>query len=242
VTVTPVTTVISPEPAAGHHSPGHYQQVLLNTRTGELSFHESTLHLEPQDPSWDGRTPRETWNRWHPGTPFTRTGTYDGWGAPVPGLLSWVIDSGNYSPGFPYLDAAAATALLGELAPYAQALLDGLFDTGELDWSAAAAAAGSDIGRLCSRERQAAGRTEGLADYGDIVARFPQAYRPDLLSVPPGKLAGRCDTITRMLGANEHWHPEVKEAFGTPYSDGSGLDLGKLGVRAWYRAASGVTS
>ena len=83
---------------------------------------------------------------------------------------------------------------------------------------------------------------KGRADYGDIVARFPQVYRPELLSTPPGKLADRCDTITRCLGANEHWHPEVKEAFGAPYSDGSGLELAVLGVRAWYRAAAGVTS
>jgi putative hemolysin len=237
VTTVAVTQVISPEPVSGRPEPGHYQQVMLDTRTGELRFYESAEHLEAPDGD-------VAWDRWHPGELFVPNGGPHMWFEPVPGLLYWVVDSGRYVPGLPYLDAAAANALLGEVAPYAQALLDGLWDTGELDWSAASAAAGRHIERLCSRERRACGRTEGLADYGDIVARLPHVYQPALLTAAPDKLAGWCESITRFLGCNEHWHPEVTEAFGAPCrsDNDSYLVLDKLGVRAWYRAAAGVTS
>jgi hypothetical protein len=246
VTVTPVTAVISPAPATDRHAPGHYQSLLLDTRTGELRFHESTQHLEPLDlaRTASGDVPPETLARWYPGTLFTANGGPHTWFSPVPGLLRWVIDSGEYVRGRPYLDADNAGTLLRVAAPYAQDLLNGLFDTGELDWSAAAVAAGQAVGGLCSRDGLGypGKEGEGLADYGDIVSRFPYVYRPELLTVPPDQLAGQCEPITRFLGSNEHWHPEVKEAFGTPETESSYRALDVLGVRAWYRAASGVTS
>ncbi|MGW1564389.1 hypothetical protein ACWCQ1_49365 [Streptomyces sp. NPDC002144] len=64
----------------------------------------------------------------------------------------------------------AGRALLEELTPYAQELMDNPFDaSGDLDWSAASARAGRKIRRLCSRHRQVV-----PADAGDIVARFPE--------------------------------------------------------------------
>jgi hypothetical protein len=242
VSATRVRQVISPEPAGGRHRPGHYQQVLLNTRTGELSFNECTEHLEPRDPprAAVNDVPRQMWKRWHPGELFLPWGGPHMWFEPVPELLAWVIDSGT--PSFPYLDADAASALLEELAPYAQALLNWLFDAGELDWSAASVRAGRDITRLCSRDRLAGGCDKGLADYADIVRQLPQVYEPDLLKLPLDKLASECEYITRFLGCSEHWHPEVKEAFGAPYSDGSGVALDVLGVRAWYRTAAGLAA
>jgi hypothetical protein len=240
VHVTSVAEVISPEPTGGRARPGHYQRVLLNTRTGELSFHESTEHLETWEPSWTAinDVPRETWKRWHPGKLFG-AGPHM-WFDPVPELLCWVIDSGVTE--FPYLDVGTANRFLAELVPYAQALLDALFDVSDLDWSASSARAGRDIERMCSRDRRTVGRSTdaGLADYGEIVQRFPAVYRPDLLRLAPDKLARECEAITRFLGCNEHWHPEVKESFGTPYPDGSGLSLDILGVRSWYRAAAGI--
>jgi hypothetical protein len=241
VSITRVTRMISPEPAEGRHRPGHYQRFLLNTRTGELSFHESTEHLEPRDPSWtENGVPRQMWNRWHPGTLFLPYGGPHMWFEPVPELLSWVIDSGT--PAFPYLDAGAANALLEELAWYAQALLNWLFDTaGELDWSADSVRAGRGITRLCSRDPMPrGGNGDGLADYADIVCQLPQVYRPELLSLPPDKLTSECESITRFLGCSEHWHPEVREVFGGPYADGTGWRLDVLGVRAWYRTAAGL--
>ena len=69
ITITPATEMIPPEPVHGARPPGPYQSVVLNTATGELSFHESTEHREPWNPHWTAvnDVPHETWNRWHPG-------------------------------------------------------------------------------------------------------------------------------------------------------------------------------
>ncbi|MFR0367554.1 hypothetical protein [Streptomyces sp. MCC20] len=237
VRAVPVTEVITAKPLGGRR-PGHYQQVLLDTRSGELRFHEIPENWEPWNPAWKSISdvPRETYKRWHPGTYFSGVGPHQ-WFEPVPELLSWTIDSGV--PELPYLDVDAANALLQELTPYAQALLDGLFDAGgDLDWSAASGHAGLNITRLCKRDRKAAGPEADarLVDYGTIVARFPQVYRPNLLRRSLEQLAGDCEYITRYLGSNEHWHPEVNEAFGVPYRDGSGKGHDVLGARAWYRS------
>ncbi|MEV4212541.1 hypothetical protein [Micromonospora sp. NPDC049662] len=238
VSAVPVAEVISSTPIAGRSAPGHYQRVLLDVRSGELSFFESPEHLEPWRPEWTAinDVPRETWERWHPGALFSPYGGPHQWFEPVPELLSWTIDSGVKQ--LPYLDAAASNALLQELVPYAQALLDGLFDAGgDLDWSADAARAGRNIGRLCSRDRKAAGPEVDpeLVDYGDIVRRFPQVYRPALLRLSLDKLAGECEYITRFLGSNEHWYPEIKKVYGRPSNDGTWVHLDVMGVRAWYR-------
>lgn len=238
VTINPVTEVIPSEPVHGSHAPGAYQHVLLDTATGELSFHESTEHREPWNPAWRAvnDVPRETWKRWHPGTLYLPGSGPHMWFEPVPALLCWTVDSGF--TGHPYLDVEAANALLELVAPYAQQLLDGFFEAGgELDWSAASAHAGRQLCRLTSRHREAAPReVDGdLVDFAEIVARFPQVYRPEMLGLSLDKLAQECEYQTRYIGANEHWHQEVKKVFGQPYRDGSGVGLQVLGVRSWYR-------
>jgi hypothetical protein len=72
-------------------------------------------------------------------------------------------------------------------------------------------------------------------DYGEIVQRFPQVYRPDLLGRTLDQVADACEMISRFLGSNEHWHEEVKKVFGVPSGDGTVVYLDVLGVRAWYR-------
>ncbi|MCQ4045795.1 hypothetical protein ACFOSC_27735 [Streptantibioticus rubrisoli] len=238
VTVTPVTEVIPSEPVAGAHAPGAYQNVLLNTRTGELSFHESTEHREPWNPQWKAinDVPRETWKRWHPGKLFLPGAGPHMWFEPVPELLNWTVDSGF--TGHPYLDVEAANALLELVAPYAQELLDGFFEAGgELDWSAASARAGRQLCRLTSRHREAAlpEVDADLVDFAEVVAHFPQVYRPEMLRLSLDKLAHECEVQTRYIGANEHWHEEVKKVFGTPHRDGTGVHLQVTGVRSWYR-------
>lgn len=240
VAAVPVTGVISPEPV-GDRIVGHYQQVLLNTRTGELRFHENTAHREPWNPDWtcSGDVPPETRDRWYPGKAFMPGGGQDQW-EPVPELLSWTVDSGVKE--FPYLDADGANALLDEIAPFAQGLLDGLYQTGEdLDWSAGSVNIGRDICGLCSRKRQTAGVSPGNADYSEIVRRFPYLFRPELLALPAGRLAGECESISRFLGCNEHWNPEVHEVFAIARYPGDGYpELHVYGVRSWYRAAAGL--
>ncbi|WP_328974023.1 hypothetical protein [Streptomyces sp. NBC_00239] len=238
VAITPVTSVIPTEPVPGAHAPGSYQHVLLHTGTGELSFHEGTEHREPWNPSWRATNdvPRETWNRWHPGKLYLPGSGPHMWFEPVPELLCWTIDSGF--TGHPYLDVEAANSLLELVAPYAQELLDGFFEAGgELDWSAASARAGRQLCRLTSRHREAAAPEvdADLVDFADIVERFPQVYKPELLGLSLDKLAEECEFQTRYIGANEHWHQEVKKVFGTPYRDGTGVYLQVLGVRSWYR-------
>lgn len=235
VTATPVTEVISPVPVEGRR-PGHYQRALLNVRSGELRLYESPEHLEPWDPQWRAvnDVPRETWQRWHPGTPFVSAGPHP-WFM-VPELLSWTIDSGTLS--FPYLDVYRANELLGAVLPYAQQLLDGLWDVGgDLDWSAAAAHAGRQIQRLCTGAKPApdAGVDADLVDYAEIVRRFPVVYQPELLRLPLDRLAEECEDTIRFPGGNV-WHQEIKKVYGTPHADGSGVRLNVLGVRAWYRA------
>ena len=239
VQITPVTEVISSEPVDSRHYPGHYQQLLLDVRDGRLTFHESTEHLEPWDPTWKAvnDVPRETWKRWHPGKLFSHRGPHM-WFEPVPDLLTWVIDSGRFVKELPWLDADAANVLLGRVAPYAQDLLNGLYEAGgELDWSADAARAGRNIGRLCSRYQQTADPQvdADLVDYAEIVTRFPRTYRPELLRLSLTQLADRCESLTRFLGCNERWYPEIKKVYGVPSSDGTCVYLDVMGIRAWYR-------
>ncbi|MEU5163384.1 hypothetical protein AB0G74_27760 [Streptomyces sp. NPDC020875] len=237
VTIEPVTAVVSAEPVTGARRPGAYQRVLLNTATGGLAFHESTEHLEPWNPAWKAVTdvPRETWERWHPGKPFLPGAGVHMWFAPVPGLLSWTVDCGG-ATGRPYLNVRTANELLELVAPYAQDLLDGLFEAGgELDWSAASARAGRQLCRLTSRYRQAAQPEvdSDLVDYTEVVGLFPQAYRPQILGAQLDALADECEGLTRYLGGPSH--PEITARYGRPYSDGSGIAVEVLGVRSWYR-------
>ncbi|MGW3491890.1 hypothetical protein [Streptomyces sp. NPDC001054] len=239
VVITPVTEVISPEPVQGRRAPGAYQHVLLDTGTGELSWHESTEHREPWNPAWKAinDVPRETWKRWHPGKVFSpgSVGPHM-WFEPVPELINWTVDSGF--GGRPYLNVEDANALLELVAPYAQEVLDGFYEAGgELDWSAAAAHAARNICRVISRSQQAAPREVDahLVDFAEIVQRFPQVYRPEMLRLSLDNLAEECEYQTRFIGTNKQWHEEVKKVFGTPYHDGSGVSLDVLGVRSWYR-------
>ncbi|MEV5348932.1 hypothetical protein [Streptomyces achromogenes] len=239
VTITPVDHVIPSAPVSGSHAPGAYQYVLLNTATAELAFHESTQHLEMWQPSWQAVTdvPRETWTRWHPGKLFLPGSGIQMWFEPVPELLRWGVDSGTAKA--PYLDVEAANALLERLAPYAQDLLDNLFEAGgELDWSAASAHAGRQMCRLMSQHREAARREvdADLVDFAEIVRRCPQVYHPEVLRLPLDQLAEECEMHTRFL-SSAHWHPEIKKVFGAPYRDGSGVALQVTGIRSWYRTA-----
>lgn len=239
VHVTPVTEVVPTEPIPGRSHPGHYQHVLLNTITGELSFHEGTQHREPWNPKWRSVTdvPRDILDRWYPGKGFATKGPHM-WFEPVPELLAWTIDSGHEK--LPYLDVAAANALLDKVLPYAIQLVDGLFEaSGDLDWSADSAHAGRNITRLTRRDPQVADREvdRDLVDYATIVQRFPQTFHARILCKPLGDLAEACESMTRFLGCNENWHDEIMPVFGVPFRDGSGRGVEVLGVRAWYRTA-----
>jgi hypothetical protein len=258
VTVVAVTETISSVPMNGRFRPGHYQSVLLNTTTGELSLHESTEHLEPWRAEWRAvnDVPRDILRRWHPGQPFLAGGGPHQWFEPVPEVLSWVIDSGVTE--LPYLDAAAANALLARVAEQAGELLVNLYvtaghphpgaekldrpTTGLLYWSAVSAHVGRNIVRLCSRKQFTAERDADreLVDFADIVRTHPQVFRPRLLRMPDVKLTAECEYITRFLGSNDAWNGEIRQAYGKTSPEpggGSYTRLDVLGVRPWYLAA-----
>ncbi|WP_258573017.1 hypothetical protein [Streptomyces sp. KM273126] len=67
ISVTPVTDVISSKPLNERRRPGHYQKVLLDTRTGELHLHEKTERLEPSAGRSRDEVPPGTWQPLVPG-------------------------------------------------------------------------------------------------------------------------------------------------------------------------------
>ncbi|MFE7963474.1 hypothetical protein ACFU0X_10530 [Streptomyces cellulosae] len=242
VATTPVTEVIPSEPVSGNRAwPGQYQHIVLNTRTGQLYFHESDEHRTPWNPAWKSFTdvPDEIRSRWHPGALFL-PGDNHALFKPVPAILYWVIDSGVDE--LPYLDVDAANEILAAAAPFAQELLDNLYDVeGDLDWSAASWIAGRNLNRGLSRHRdplpQDADIYRDVADYADVIARYPEIYQPELTTLSLEEIADHAETIVRFLGCNEHWHPQVLETFGCPDRTGY-VCFTPAGVRAWYRAAA----
>ncbi|MCM2424894.1 hypothetical protein [Streptomyces sp. RKAG337] len=116
---------------------GHYQHIVLNTVSGELSFHCADHRRSSQE---DG---------YYPGTLFAPDHS-----GGVPKVLYWNIDSGVSER--PHHDVSEANAFAIEVAPLAQILLDHLVlvpETNTLGWSAEAVSAGLDIGRACTRHR-----------------------------------------------------------------------------------------
>lgn len=243
IAIAHVNDVLPSEPIPGSHKRSKSQYVLLAPRGGWLRFHESDEHRTLWDPAWTcvNDVPRDIWKHWHPGTPF-RTG--DGYALfePVPEVLCFPVNPGYRAAS---LDAAAANAVLSEIVPYAQELVDNLYNVaGTLDWSAASFRAGRNLMRLLSPQRQAAPREadKDLVEFGDIVARFPHVYRPDLVTLEAEDLAEECDSQTRYLASPDLWGSEIKEVFGRPFKYGtpspaSDIDLKVCGVRAWYHAA-----
>ncbi|MFI1586102.1 hypothetical protein [Embleya sp. NPDC020630] len=139
------------------------------------------------------------------------------WCTPVPETLSWTIDSG--CTALPYLDTAAANALLRQLVPNAQAPTHPL--------------RGRRRPRLVRRRRPARPHHQPpvltrprlraalhidttLVDFVDVVRRFPQAYQPHPAHLAADRLAAECAATARFLGRTRAWLPEITQAFGTP--------------------------
>lgn len=201
------------KPPADIHA-GHYQHLLLNTRTGALRFG-----------ALDWRNPQ----RDKPGQLISRST----WEHPVSGQLLWIIDSGVDE--LPYLDAEQGNALARQVAPLAQVLLDNLTpvpDTNELDWSPESASAALDISRACERTpHEPLGRRLDIIDIREAVRAAPaisdSAWASKAADAGDEELDRMVSHATR---AGLDWWPELANVFDL------GMDVRHttiVGARAW---------
>ena len=225
-----------------------YQKVLLNVRTGELSVFCADWRLHVQVPR-DGED-RMLWDAQHPGR-MPNTAPYEAT-KPVPEMLSfhidtwtpvdWPADEEPPTPAWVYMTREQCDAFGAGLVPVAQELVSNLFHvpgTDDLEWSAESVAAQKALQAACSRDQQ--GRCgeivrAGMINFGEAVAVMPQLVQGDWAERDDARLDEAADTLCRFTS---HWHPELKEQFGVPYRDGSGIGLDVFGARSWlyaYRA------
>lgn len=212
---------------------GHYQHVVLDTRTGELFFHAGDWRVPA--PAYHDHD-REAWAAYYgPGTRFSVGGTPHQWFTPVPERVRWVVDSGV--PDRPYLTAGQAQSFLHTLAPLAQTLVDHLLPvagTTDRDWSPESGSAGLDIHRACSRHPQPPrGLRRNLVTLEQVMAALPWLVSPDWAGMDPATLDGEAEHLTRLTVLR---HPILAELFGlddTPGDQRGNLQI--LAARAWLR-------
>jgi hypothetical protein len=170
---------------------------LLDTRSGELSFHCGDW----RHPPIHGISSRSAWDAHFPGTLFVPNGGPQQWADPMPELICWVIDSGVVE--CPYLDAAKAAAFLQHGAPLAQQLLDHLLPipgTDERDYSPESASAGRDIERACSRRIDPPlGLRPNLMSMDRVVEVMPELVNPRWAEMNDDELAEAARTLTTLI-------------------------------------------
>jgi hypothetical protein len=225
-----------------------YQGVLLNVRTGELSVFCADWRVHVPVPR-DGED-RTLWDAQHPGH-LPNIAVYEAT-KPVPEVLSfhidtwtpvdWPVDEILPTPAWVYMTREQCDAFGAGLVPLAQSLVSNLFHvpgTNDLEWSAESVAAVKALYAACSRDQQ--GRcgkitSAGMINFDTAAAAMPQLIQGDWAEMDDAKLDDTADTLCRFIS---HWHPELKEQFGVPYHDGSGVGLDVYGARSWlyaYRA------
>jgi hypothetical protein len=202
---------------------GHYQHLVLNTVTGEFYFHCSDwrINRKQEEPGY------------YPGSLFPPR-HWQG----LPERLYWVIDSGVDER--PYLTAQEGNAFAHEVAPLAQTLLSELLPvpgTDDLDWSAEAASAGLDIGRVCRRYRLTPeGRRPWLINIGEAIHPFPELIRPAMADASDELLDNEAVRLSRM-GLHPHGHyPNLAEYYEIAQADADRFHSGLLGTRAYLYA------
>lgn len=228
---------------------GSYQRLLINVRTGELSVFCADWRVHVSAPSNGGD--RTLWDAQHPGS-LPNTAKYNAT-EPVPEVLSfyidtwtsvdWPADENPPTPAWVYMTREQCDAFGAGLVPLAQDLVSNLFrvpGTDDLEWSAESVAAHRALRAACDRYQQ--GRCgdvvlAGMINFAAAAAAVPQLVRGDWAEMDDAGLDQAADTMCRFT---DHWHPELKEQFGVPYRDGSGVGLDVYGARSWlyaYRAA-----
>lgn len=201
---------------------GHYQQLALNTVTGELTFRGS-----------DWRVPH-TERPERAGELFALM-----FWLTVPDVLCWTIKTGWQHP---YLTAEEGEAFAAATVPHAQALLDHLlpiFGTEERDWSAEAARDGYAISALCNFEDRP-GFPRRLVNMHDAVKVLPSMVRPEWAEYGNARLDDEAECLTRFAGSrgSELWYPQLPGllGMGDQGEDGYNNRFELVGTRAWLYA------
>ncbi|WP_086708935.1 hypothetical protein [Streptomyces antimycoticus] len=201
-------------PVPREQGAGHYQQIVLDTRTGELRFHcEDWTRRQSRTEIADS----QQWTI----NPIT-------W-VTVPRVLYWIIQSGVDE--LPYLTAEEGNALAHRIAPTAQDLLDHLRPipgTDELDWSAAAITAGHAVDQMTDRPGGTHGYGYALVDMERAVAVLPGMVRRHWAELPDAELDQAAEDVNRLAGCNERWWPELPSLLGL-----ENRKLRVVGTRAW---------
>ena len=244
---TPTTAQLPPPPIQGDYA-GNYQRALLNIRTGDLTFFcaDWRIKLPIPRPGED----RTLWDEQHPGSiPDYSPGVAT---KPVPDLLVFHIDTWTNpdrdltdlpTPAWVYMTREQGDTFVASLAPLAQHLINNLFQvpgTNDLEWSAESVAAAKAIRTACGRNQQGPTNitmdTAGLVNFGDATTEAPEMIHAEWAELDNHALDDHAETLNRFAGL---WHPQLKEKFGAPYRDGSGVGLNVYGARSWiytYRA------
>ncbi|WP_432854477.1 hypothetical protein ACQPXB_20265 [Amycolatopsis sp. CA-161197] len=201
---------LPPLPAQADRWVGHYQRVLLNVRTGELSFFcaDWRVHAPIRDKGGD----RAVWTSQYPGggsDSSVHSAT-----EPIPELLMFFIDTWTRAdvpatarpatPVWTFMTREQGDAFVVALVPLAQQLVDTLFrvpGTDDLEWSAESMAAVRAIDAACSRHHQGpqgvAVSRAGMVNFADVVAAAPGLVRPEWAAMADADLDHVADGLSR---------------------------------------------
>ncbi|MEV6900021.1 hypothetical protein [Amycolatopsis sp. NPDC051372] len=239
---------LPPLPTQADSWVGHYQRVLLNVRTGEMSFFCADWRMYVPVL---GDGDRSVWKSQYPGeSPINSMNAAT---RPIPELLMFFIDTWTRvdfpaagrpsTPAWVYLTREQGDAFVASLVPPAQQLVDNLFrvpGTDDLEWSAESVAAVRLIDAACSRYHQGPRGVEtsleGMINCADAVAAVPGLVRGEWAEMQDTELDDAADVLSR---SRYHLDSQLREELGRPCEEGSGIGLKVYGARAWlyaYRA------
>ncbi|WP_326835221.1 hypothetical protein VSH64_09895 [Amycolatopsis rhabdoformis] len=239
---------LPPLPTQADSWVGHYQRVLLNVRTGELSFFCADWRVfVPVLGGEDGAV----WTSQDPGE--SPVNSINAATRPIPELLMFFIDTWTRvdlpaagrprTPAWVYLNREQGDAFVASLVPLAQRLVDHLYrvpGTDDLEWSAESVTAVRAIDAACSRYHQGPRRVgtspAGLIDFADAVVVAPGLVRREWSERDDTELDDLAEVLSRSTYLLD---PRLRDRFGTPGDEGDGRGPKVYGARAWlyaYRA------
>jgi hypothetical protein len=209
---------------------GHYQSILLDVLTGELRPHCADWRTPPVS----GESTADDWATHYPGQ---LAGWMHPWDEIKPvRLLRWTLRTDG-SQNRPYLDADGLNRIASDVLPFAQRLVDALFEVsgvGDLDWSRDAVVAARTILRICDQDPRDSDDylSSDVLDMNEAVAAVPDMVRPDWAEMSNAELDEQSAWVTR-FGWKRH---ESALLALLPNTGDSGRQPLIAGVRAWLYA------